>query len=164
MPKTSRAIAPANDGRDLWLLALRRYLGATASGHFAWEILQLPLYTIWDEGKAGEIAFAVAHCTGGDVLIALSSLTAALIVLGNPGWPSVRFREVAAMTLLVGLTYTFYSEWFNVSVRGTWAYSTAMPTIPLLGTGLTPTLQWVVVPLVALVAARSAVGQISDPS
>ncbi len=139
-----------------WLPALRRYLGATIVGHLLWEVLQLPLYTLWTTGTPGEIAFAVVHCTGGDVLIALASLTAALVLTGVPDWPSRRSLEVAGLSMLFGLVYTVYSEWFNVSVRGSWAYADSMPTIPPLGTGLTPTLQWVVVPLVVFDVVRRA--------
>jgi hypothetical protein len=146
-----------SDDRGLWLVVLSRYLGMTGIGHFIWEILQLPLYTLWAEGTVSEIVFAVIHCTGGDILIALASLTVALIIVGNPGWPLARFREVAAMTMVFGVAYTLYSEWFNVSVRASWAYSPMMPTIPFFGAGLTPTLQWVVVPFAALAVAHRAV-------
>lgn len=150
-----------------WLTALRRYLGVTALGHLAWEVAQIPLYTIWTEGSVGEIAFAILHCTGGDVLIALASLAAALVLAGAPGWPSARFRRVAALTLIFGAGYTVYSEWFNVSVRGSWAYAPSMPTLPPLGTGLTPLLQWIVIPSFALgmvyrVANRRSPGVIGD--
>ena len=52
-----------------WLPALRRYLAVMVLGNLAWEIAQLPLYTIWRTGTFGEKAFAVLHCTGGDLLI-----------------------------------------------------------------------------------------------
>jgi hypothetical protein len=128
----------------------------TAVGHLLWEILQLPLYTLWSESAPGEIAFAVVHCTGGDLVIALVSLTAALVLVGTPRLPSERFRAIAILTVLFGVGYTVYSEWFNVSVRGSWAYAPSMPTIPPLGTGLTPALQWIAIPLAAMSAVRRA--------
>ena len=54
------------------------------------------------------------------------------------------------MTLLLGVGYTIYSEWVNVSVRASWAYSELMPIVPVIGTGLAPLLQWFVIPTVAL--------------
>ncbi len=141
---------------NTWLTALRRYLGVTIVGHLAWEVAQIPLYTIWTDGTIGEIAFAIAHCTGGDVLIALASLTGALVLAGAPRWPSVGFRRVAALTLIFGASYTVFSEWFNVSVRGSWAYAPSMPTLPPLGTGLTPLLQWIVIPSIALAMVSRA--------
>ena len=32
------------------------------AGHLLWEMVQLPVYTIWRTGKTGELASAVAHC------------------------------------------------------------------------------------------------------
>lgn len=116
--------------------------------HFAWEVLQLPLYTLWRTGTLGEIAFAVLHCTAGDLMIATLSLLIALLLVGNFGWPSVTFGAVMAMTLGMGIGYTVYSEWLNTTVRKTWEYSEFMPTIPPLGTGLSPLMQWLIVPAI----------------
>ena len=50
--------------------------------------------------------------------------------------------------LAAGLGFTIFSEWYNVYVVGAWAYQ---PTMPLVaGIGLTPLLQWVVVPTLML--------------
>ncbi len=150
---------PEEEVLSTWLTALRRYLAVTVLGHLAWEVAQIPLYTIWTDGTVGEIAFAIVHCTGGDVLIALASLTGALILAGGRDSPSARFRRVAALTVIFGASYTVYSEWFNVSVRGSWAYAPSMPTLPPLGTGLTPLLQWIVIPSIAL----AAVSRVANP-
>ena len=48
--------------------------------------------------------------------------------------------------ILLGAAYTVFSEWLNINIRRSWSYTDAMPVLPLLGTGLTPLLQWVVVP------------------
>ena len=64
-----------------WLSWLRRYLAASAIGHLAWEIVQLPLYTIWSTGSLREQAFAIAHCTAGDLIITTAAIVAALVVL-----------------------------------------------------------------------------------
>jgi hypothetical protein len=116
--------------------------------------MHVPLYGIWEEGSTADIAFAVVHCTGGDLLIALGSLSAALMLAGSPGWPARRFRAVAALTIVFGVGYTVYSEWLNENVRGSWSYSARMPVLPPLGTGLSPVLQWLAVPGAALAAAR----------
>lgn len=147
-----------------WLAALRRYLGVTVFGHLTWEILHVPLYTIWTEGTPQEITFAVAHCTGGDLLIAVAVLVAALVLRGTASWPAERFVDVTVLTVLFGVAYTVFSEWLNVSVRYAWAYTESMPTLPPFGTGLTPVLQWLVVPLLALCAARGLGRTQSTPS
>jgi hypothetical protein len=141
---------------DGWLRALRRYLLATAALDLVWEAVQLPLYTIWHEGTAREKAFAVLHCTAGDLIIALLALVGALVVAGDAAWPAWRRGRVAALTLAGGLAYTVFSEWLNVESRRSWAYSGLMPILPPFGTGLSPVLQWLIVPALALRAAHRA--------
>jgi hypothetical protein len=133
-----------------WLPALRAYLALSAGLHLVWEIVQLPLYTLWRTGTPGEIAFAVAHCTAGDVMIASLALLAALALLGSADWPAAGLARVLAAAVAVGIAYTIYSEWVNTRVRGSWAYAEWMPVLPMLGTGLSPLLQWVVVPPLAM--------------
>jgi hypothetical protein len=137
-----------------WLLVLRRYLAVIALGNLVWEFAQLPLYTIWHEGSARKIAFAAVHCTGGDVLIAGSALIASLLVFGEARWPYRRYPAVAATAILGGLAYTIFSEWLNTEVRGSWAYATWMPQLPLIGTGLAPLAQWIIIPPLAFWWAR----------
>jgi len=48
------------------------------------------------------------------------------------------------------LAYTIFSEWMNTVWRESWAYSAWMPLVPILGTGLSPLAQWVVIPAAAL--------------
>ena len=139
-----------------WLDTLRRYVAFVAAANLLWEIAQLPLYTIWEQGTASEIAFAVLHCTGGDVLIALVCLVAALTLFGRASWPAQHAGSVATAAVVLGVAYTVYSEWWNVVVRGSWTYSNLMPVIPLVGTGLSPLLQWLVIPALGLRWARRA--------
>lgn len=95
--------------------------------------------------------FAVVHCTLGDLLIALSALTLALVLAGDNKWPTRRFWQVAVLALLFGVAYTAFSEWLNVVVRASWAYSDLMPVISIGGLrlGLSPIMQWMVVPAAA---------------
>ncbi|MDQ2803100.1 MAG: hypothetical protein M3Y41_10590 [Pseudomonadota bacterium] len=141
---------------DGWLRALRRYFVATAVLDLVWEAVQLPLYTIWHEGTTREKAFAVLHCTAGDPVIALLALVSALAVAGDPAWPARRAGRVAALTVGGGLAYAVFSEWLNVEIRRSWAYSGLMPILPPFGTGLSPVLQWLIVPALALRAAQNA--------
>jgi hypothetical protein len=137
-----------------WLGGLRRYLLLVAVANLAWEIAQLPLYTIWTEGSVRQIAFAVLHCTAGDMLIASASLLGALLLLGSAGWPADRYWPTAALAIAAGLAYTIFSEWLNAELRASWTYSSLMPRLPWIGTGATPFAQWIVIPLGAFIWLR----------
>lgn len=132
-----------------WLTIVRRYVVAIGLGNLAWEFAQLPLYTIWHKGTWGDIVFAVLHCTGGDLLIASSALLGALVVAGDRDWPYTRFRITATVAVIVGVAYTIFSEWLNTEIRGSWAYTEWMPTLPLIGSGIAPLAQWFLVPPLA---------------
>ena len=142
--------------QSLWLPALATYLAAIGALSLVWEVLQLPLFTIWATGSLAERAFAVVHCTGGDLLIALVSLVIALIGTWATDWPRQGFRRVAVLAIVLGIAYTAFSEWLNVYVRQSWAYADWMPTVAVgtIRIGVSPLLQWLVVPTLAFLAAK----------
>jgi len=123
--------------------------------NLCWEAAQLPLYTVWTDGSAGQLLFAILHCTAGDLLISVASLVVALILAGN-GWPARRsaYWWVAGLTLLGGLGYAVFSEWLNVAVHHSWAYSELMPIVPILNLGLSPLAQWILVPALGFSLTR----------
>jgi hypothetical protein len=141
--------------RVAWLRTLRRYLCFLTLTSLVWETLQLPLYTIARTASASEIAFAVGHCTVGDLIIAAVSLLLSLSLFGEPEWPARSYIRVAIPAITMGVGYTVFSEWLNVEVRRSWAYTDLMPLLPPLGTGLSPVVQWIVLPGAALVWARN---------
>jgi len=120
--------------------------------NLAWEVAQLPLYSLLSSGTIREIAFAIAHCTVGDVLIAVACFTVATVVTRRPDWPWTEPVIGGAVALLFGLSYTALSEWWNVYQAGNWSYAPAMPL--LFGVGLAPLLQWVVIPAMEIAWLR----------
>ena len=135
-----------------------RYVAVLTAMSLAWEFAQMPLYTLWAEGTAGEILYAGLHCTVGDALIGGTALFLALLLFGPTGWPRYGKTRVLVATVVVGVTYTIFSEWLNVEVRGSWAYSPLMPTVPFLGTGLTALVQWLILPVAAY---HLAIGEVA---
>ena len=164
-PLTSRTDAVVDISHG-WLHALRRYLVVIAAGNLVWELLQMPFYRLWSAGTWGEIVFAALHCTGGDLLIGLSALTVGLMLVGDPGWPKRRFLAVAVLTVAIGILYTGFSEWLNVEIRQAWSYSDLMPTMRIAGfeLGLSPVLQWLVVPTIAFVVTLTRTGALFGQS
>jgi hypothetical protein len=147
-------------GRPVTMQRVARYLAWITGLNLAWEVVQLPLYTLWRTADTGDLAYAVLHCTLGDLAIGAGALGAAWLVVGRPRWPEGSHARVVAWAVGFGVAYTIFSEWLNVEVRGTWQYAAAMPRVPLLGTGLTPLLQWLLLPPLAFsLAARGGTGR-----
>jgi hypothetical protein len=140
-----------NSASTRFFLRYALFMGLT---NLVWESLHLPLYTLWIEGEPGDLLFAVVHCTAGDVMIAFATLCIALLLAGNVRYPCMRFNRVLGITICSGIAYTLFSEWLNVSIRQSWAYSDLMPVVPIIGTGVSPIAQWVFLPLLGLLWAR----------
>ena len=121
--------------------------------NLAWEIAHVRLYTIWAEADYPAVAWAVLHCTLGDVAIALAMFTIAGLQLHRMDWPASQ-PWAGGITVMIGaLTFTVWSEWFNVFRIGNWSYASNMPTV--FGIGISPLLQWLVLPPVIVVAYRA---------
>ncbi len=133
--------------------AAARYVAVVAAGDLAWEFAQLPLFTLWRTASPAYVAFTAVHCWMGNLLIAVSCLALGVGLAGR-GWPGRSYLRVAVAAVVLELSYTVFSEWLNVSVLGSWAYAPTMPRLPPLGTGLSPLLQWIVVPSIAFAVAR----------
>ncbi len=114
--------------RQAWRLIGLRYLPWLAGLNLVWEVAQLPLYTIWDEASPAYLAFAVAHCTVGDILIGAAALLLALILAREGSLASWRWRRVVPLLLLLGAGYR---RWLHGPERG--AEHHALP-LELFGT------------------------------
>ena len=142
---------PADASHAFPARQMLRFVAVLGILNLAWEIVQLPLYTLWREGTWARIGFAIAHCTIGDVLIALICALAALLLTGWQ-WPQSLRQTAKFLGSFVALaaSYTVFSEWLNTSVRVSWSYSDLMPVIPPLGTGVSPLVQWITLPVLAM--------------
>lgn len=120
--------------------------------HFAWEMMQVPLY----EGMAaGEHWPAVLRCTraaAGDAVISIGAYAGAAVRERDRFW--LRSPRAAPLLVLlsIGLLITVVLEWLNVHQWARWNYSPRMVTV--FGVGLSPLLQWTLLPLLTLWLAR----------
>ncbi len=119
--------------------------------NLAWEIAHVRLYTIW-AADGMTVAWALLHCTLGDVAIALAMFALAGIVLWCADWPASRPWTGSAIVVIGAMAFTAGSEWYNVYRAGSWDYTASMPLI--FGIGLSPLLQWLILPPVMVVAYR----------
>jgi hypothetical protein len=82
-------------------------------------------------------------------MIALSTLAVALLACRAGGWPERAYGRVALVTVLLGIGYTVFSEWHNTTVATSWSYAESMPVVPVIGTGASPLVQWILLPPLA---------------
>ena len=120
--------------------------------NLVWEIAQVRLYTIWAAADGMSVAWALLHCTLGDVMIALVMFALAGVVLWRADWPASRPWTGGAIVVIGAMAFTAWSEWYNVYRVGNWGYTASMPMI--FGIGLSPLLQWLILPPVIVVAYR----------
>ena len=143
---TRRVAAPSGAMAGNWWVPVMVLASFSFLLHFLWEMLQVPLHA----GMAGMAHWSgvvvCAKATAGDVAIALAAYVTAAGFARARHWRASRVR--VATYLAVGVAITLVLEWLNVYVWHRWAYSTAMPLV--LGIGISPLLQWVIVPPLAL--------------
>ena len=119
--------------------------------HFAWEMAQ---HNLFQQMQSMPFWRATAWCvraTVGDLVITTIAFSAAAMS-GGRHWPLIRRRLSPALIFLaVGILITIGYEIYAVST-GRWAYDERMPQI--VGIGLSPLLQWIVIPLLEIAVFR----------
>ena len=120
--------------------------------NFPWEILQVPLFVGMASAPYADAIMGCIQATLGDVLITLLGYGAVALATKNRRWLLAPSGGQVAAFIGVGLSITVLIEWLATNGRWvkSWAYSTSMPLLPGTGIGLTPLLQWIVVPLLVL--------------
>lgn len=119
--------------------------------NFFWEIAHISLYLVPPNNTFESKAFAIVHCTLGDALISGSAYISTTLLLRNIYW--FEKRKGGVLFTVQAVLYTIYSEWQNAIVAKAWLYTEAMPTVG--GIGVSPLLQWIVVPWVTFLVIRS---------
>ena len=112
----------------------------------------MPLYSSMHSLARGE---AVRRCTAasaGDVVLTLAAFAVVAASARSRRWLLWRRATHIAGYLAVGLAVTIVVEVLAVRSWGRWSYDPRMPR--LLGVGLAPLAQWIVVPLATLWVAR----------
>jgi len=150
-----RFVVSGADGTtgERWLPILWRYLALMAGANVAWELAHLPLYTIWQSPGPRAAVLAALHCAVGDVVLAALALTTALPLV-RPLRPRHRLVAASLVATALGVGATIVLERLQTQVWRGWTYADAMPIVPWLEVGLSPLLQWTLLPPVMLAVAR----------
>ena len=114
--------------------------------NFVWEFWQVPFYQDMPSASHWQATMVCSLAAVGDAAIMLFAFWIVVAVVRSRMWvlrPSAMQVVIFTMT---GIVVTMIAEWVATEQLHMWAYADRMPTLPLLGTGLLPLLQWIVLP------------------
>ena len=120
--------------------------------NFPWEVLQAPLFKGMAVAPHATVIGACVQATFGDMVIMLLAHASVAVVTRRRLWILAPSRLEVVGFVAIGLGITALIEW--LATRGywfqSWTYSPGMPVIPGIEVGLSPLIQWTIVPLVTL--------------
>lgn len=114
--------------------------------NFVWEFAQVPLFQGMAQAGHWRAIQVCARATLGDVSIALVAFWAVALTARSRDWILRPTTWQVTGLVVVGVLITVVMEWLAIHVLDRWAYAASMPVVPALQLGLSPLLQWVILP------------------
>ncbi len=114
--------------------------------NFIWEIWQVPLFQSMDNLTHFEATIGCTRAALGDVVILLVAFWIIALTARSRSWIIYPTTIQVAGFIAIGIVITVVVEAISIHVLNRWQYAAAMPTLPILGTGITPILQWLMIP------------------
>lgn len=129
--------------------------------NYPWEFLQVPLFAGMPEAAHWDAIKTCTRAALGDALIMLIAYWTVGLVVRNRSWVLAPSTARTCMFVAIGVVITISIE--RLAIAGMWLagwrYSSLMPIVPGIGVGLSPLLQWVVLPpLVVWFSRRQILG------
>lgn len=121
-----------------------------------WEWIQSPFF-VDITSDLNTIIWYRIHCTIGDTFILMIGYMLVSFYYKNLSWIYDSNVKHHAMFVLMGVTYTVFSEYINVNIRNSWSYSEYMPLLPYTNIGIIPLVQWVILPPVIIFITKRQV-------
>ena len=119
--------------------------------HFAWEMAQGGLFEGMTRLPFWSATAWCARAAAWDVVISFASYAVAAVVARDVVWPNKPRAIPLAIYLVTGIAITIAVERWALDA-GRWKYASEMPVIG--GIGLSPLLQWIVVPIAIAAVVR----------
>ena len=119
-----------------------------------WELWQIPLFKGMPSLAHWDGVIMCSRAALGDAAIALLAFWLVAAMTRTRDW--IRRPSATALDAFVaiGLVVTITIEYWATQIGARWEYAEAMPRLPLLGTGLAPLLQWLLLPPVVVWLVR----------
>ena len=113
-----------------------------------WELWQVPLFDRMPVSPHWEAVRTCSRAAAGDAVIAVLAYWSVALVVRHRGWVVVPTTSRELAFTACGLAVTVAIE--RLALGGLWmqdwSYSPLMPVVPGLGVGLSPLVQWLVLP------------------
>ncbi len=113
-----------------------------------WELWQVPLFDWMPMAPHWEAVKSCSRAAAGDAAIALMAYWAVALVVRNRAWVVAPNASQTLAFAGCGVVTTALIE--RLALGGLWlqdwSYSPLMPLVPGLGIGLSPLIQWLVLP------------------
>ena len=114
-----------------------------------WEIMQAPLFAGMADAPFTDAVQGCARGTAGDAVIMLLAYWTVSAIAGSRHWILDPSNQQLSLLVIIGVVATTAIESF--AIRGywvhDWTYAPAMPVVPVIGVGITPLIQWTILPL-----------------
>lgn len=127
---------------SLFILGVAFFLNAI------WEMAQMPAYAAGTESVSKRVVFCLVSAVADAIYVLLLYWTVRLIT-GRAEWFSSLNPKYIVTIVTVGFLAAVIIELLNLKL-GVWRYSRSMPIIPIVGIGLWPALQLMIVPILVL--------------
>ena len=114
--------------------------------NFFWEIQQMPFFRVSPEFGYTDIVNNCTLATFGDAGISIIAFATVAVLFKSRRWILQPNWWQIGIFISVGIIITIIFEVLATGVLNRWQYGEAMPTLPVLGTGLLPVLQWLIIP------------------
>ena len=114
--------------------------------NFVWEIWQAPLFKSMDSLTHFEATIQCTRAALGDVIILLVAFWIIALTAKSRHW-IIHPKTIQIIGFIaIGIIITVVFEAIAIHVLNRWQYATVMPILPILGTGIAPILQWLIIP------------------
>jgi hypothetical protein len=114
--------------------------------NFIWEMWQIPFFLAMPSGTHSVGVVACTQATFGDAAISLVAFWSIAALARSRRWILQPSPSQIGSFVVVGVVITIAFEALAARFLERWSYSPLMPTLPILGTGLVPLLQWILLP------------------
>ena len=127
--------------------------------NLVWEYWQVPFFREMADQPHWEGVKACTLATFGDAGIAVAAFWITAIFAKTRSWILRPRNSDIAVFLGFGILVTIVFEAVATGVLARWSYNDAMPRLPILGTGLLPVIQWLIIPPLVIWFVRRQIGK-----